>query len=167
MLKESKLLKSQIKKLEEAEFDLEAWKAATSALLMRILGKEDPRIQQIEKLKIDYGSWALRDAEASYNPTESNKKQGKEILEVVIAELEAFGPNNANGSAAVAIIKDAMESELKAAQLKSIKSVLQSDDDKEARLRKLESKLKEIDEGTKSKALARILVNTDLGKYLD
>ena len=90
-----KLLKKQIEKLESEDFDLEAWKSSAISVISRVFGKEDIRSEQIEKLKIDYSSWALRDSNANYKPVESAKRMGREILLTAIEEIELFGaPEN-------------------------------------------------------------------------
>ena len=90
-----KLLKKQITKLEENTFDLEAWKSSAISVLSRVFGKDDPRTHQIEELKIDYSSWALRDSNANYKPVETAKLKGREILNTAIEEIEIFGdPSN-------------------------------------------------------------------------
>lgn len=90
-----KLLKKQISKLEEEDFDLEAWKTSAITVLHRIFGSTDPRATQIENLKIDYSSWMLRDSNSNYKPIETAKLKGKEILNTAIDEIEIFGePEN-------------------------------------------------------------------------
>ena len=99
MKKESiALIHRQIEKLEVEEFNLEAWKASTVSILQRILGETDPRIKTIEKLTIDYSSWALRDATSRYNPEQTCKKKGKEILENLTEEIALLGLPNAKKS---------------------------------------------------------------------
>lgn len=94
-----KLLKKQIAKLEDEQFDLEAWKSSAIAVLSRVFGKEDQRAAQIEALKIDYSSWALRDSNANYKPVETAKLKGKEIVNTAIEEIEIFGvPDNRSTS---------------------------------------------------------------------
>lgn len=93
-----KLLNHQIQKLELDDFDLEAWKSSTISVLSRVFGKSDPRIGQIEGLKIDYSSWALRDSNSKYKPIESCKRKGKEILVTAIEEIETFGIQNPKAS---------------------------------------------------------------------
>lgn len=85
------LLQKQIEKLKQPDFDLEAWKSATVALLSRIFGEGDSKVKQINELKIDYSSWALRDSNAKYKPVETCKKKGQAILEAAIDEIESFG----------------------------------------------------------------------------
>jgi len=90
-----KLLQKQISKLEEDSFDLEAWKTSAITVLHRIFGEADPRAKQIENLKIDYSSWALRDSSSNYKPVETAKLKGKEIMNTAIDEIEIFGaPEN-------------------------------------------------------------------------
>ncbi len=86
-----KLLKKQISKLDDEHFDLEAWKSSAIAVLSRVFGGEDSRAGQIDQLKIDYSSWALRDSSASYKPEETAKLKGREILNTAIEEIEIFG----------------------------------------------------------------------------
>ncbi|MEP0985893.1 hypothetical protein [Ekhidna sp.] len=90
-----KLLKKQIAKLGEDSFDLEAWKTSAITVLERIFGENDPRSKQIENLKIDYSSWALRDSNSNYKPVETAKLKGREVLNTAIDEIEIFGaPEN-------------------------------------------------------------------------
>ncbi|WP_339784300.1 MAG: hypothetical protein ACMVP2_10900 [Imperialibacter sp.] len=78
-------------KLNEKEFDLEAWKASAVSLFSRTFGASDPKIKQIQDLKIDYSSWALRDAPSTYHPLESCKNLGREVVLSAIDEIELFG----------------------------------------------------------------------------
>ncbi|MEP1096721.1 MAG: hypothetical protein ABJG78_16510 [Cyclobacteriaceae bacterium] len=90
-----KLLKKQIAKLDDEHFDLEAWKSSAISVLSRVFGKDDLRAEQIEQLKIDYSSWALRDSNANYKPVETAKLKGREILNTAVEEIEIFGaPEN-------------------------------------------------------------------------
>ncbi|MEQ9376302.1 MAG: hypothetical protein RIG68_14035 [Imperialibacter sp.] len=78
-------------KLNEKQFDLEAWKASAVSLFSRTFGANDPKIKQIHDLKIDYSSWALRDAPSTYHPLDSCKKLGREVVLSAIDEIELFG----------------------------------------------------------------------------
>ncbi|MEM0938447.1 MAG: hypothetical protein AAF600_01085 [Bacteroidota bacterium] len=90
-----KLLKKQIEKLDQEDFDLEAWKTSTISVLHRIFGEIDSRAKQIDNLKIDYSSWALRDSNSHYKPIETAKRKGKEVLNTAVEEIEIFGaPEN-------------------------------------------------------------------------
>lgn len=78
-------------KLGDKEFDLEAWKASAVSLFSRTFGASDPKLKPLHDLKIDYSSWALRDAPSTYHPMDSCKKMGKEIVLSAIEEIELFG----------------------------------------------------------------------------
>lgn len=89
-----KLIDKQIEKLSAPDFDLEAWKSSAAHVIGIIFGQEDPKIKELEKLKIDYSSWALRDSGSDYKPIESCKKMGKEIMEIAKDEIELLGVKN-------------------------------------------------------------------------
>ena len=91
-----KLIDNQIAKLALDDFDLDAWKSSTRYVLTMIFGAADSKIIEIDNLKIDYSSWALRDSKSDYKPIESCKKKGKEILLVAKDELELFGVKDRN-----------------------------------------------------------------------
>ena len=118
-----KILEGQIAKLDNKEFDLEAWKSSSISLLGRIFGKDDNRLKQIKELKIDYGSWALRDASSSYNPVKSCKKIGREIFETSIDELKAFGVAPTESTSG---IMSALGDEFTGTQIKELKVLLNS-----------------------------------------
>ncbi|MDX1628729.1 MAG: hypothetical protein R3345_08515 [Fulvivirga sp.] len=89
--KYQKLIDKQIEKLSADDFDLDAWKSSASYVIKIIFGPKDPKIEEINKLKIDYSSWALRDSSPNYKPIETCKKKGKEILEIAKDEIELLG----------------------------------------------------------------------------
>ncbi len=93
-----KLLKKQIEKLAQEDFDLEAWKTSAITVLQRVFGETDLRAKQIDNLKIDYSSWMLRDSNSHYKPIETAKLKGKEILNTAIEEIEIFGAPENHGS---------------------------------------------------------------------
>jgi len=82
------LLKKQLKKLDAPDFDLEAWKVSCLLQFEQLFGKFDPKTIAIRELKIDYTSTMLRDAAANYQPLETGRKKGREILELAIDQLE-------------------------------------------------------------------------------
>ena len=86
------LLRIQMAKLEEADFDLEAWKSGSIVLLSRIFGDSSSKLTQLEKIKFDFSSWSLRDSTGSRDQMESCKKRCKGILEASTIELEVLGP---------------------------------------------------------------------------
>jgi len=85
------LIDKQINKLDAEDFDLEAWKSSAAYILKMIFGADDSKIKEIESLKIDYSSWALRDASSTYRPEEMCKKKGREIMEIAKDELDLNG----------------------------------------------------------------------------
>ena len=117
--KQVKLLQNQIDKLTSDSFDLEAWKSATEACLIRVFGDTDSRIQQIRDLKIDYGSWALRDAQGDYNPLKTCKKKGEEILLSAVDEIEILGIPISTEAPSSDVVS-CFEKELKVAEMKDL-----------------------------------------------
>ncbi len=84
-------LKKYEEKLAEKDFDLEAWKSSAVSFIARTFGAQNTKTQQLESLKIDYSSWALRDAPSTYHPLESCKRKAKEIIQAAIDEIDVFG----------------------------------------------------------------------------
>jgi hypothetical protein len=85
------LLNRQIQRLEDPKLDLEGWKSTVVNTLDRIFDSSDSRIEALKELRVDYGSWALRDATADYDPVVAAKSKGREILMAVIDEIDIFG----------------------------------------------------------------------------
>jgi len=82
------LLEKRIAGLKDEDFDLQVWQSGTSLLLTRIFGEGNSYSREIDGLKVDFSSWSLRDATSSYNPKETAKRRGREILELAAAELQ-------------------------------------------------------------------------------
>ena len=139
--KEIKLLQKQIDKLGADDFDLEAWKSGSIIILERLFGEDNQKIRQIEKIKYDQSSWALREAKGSKNMMETCKNQCREILHISIDELENFGlPDDlteAHAAPFKTILVQALESELKIAQYKEVVRIIGSD-------KKIKEKQKEL-----------------------
>jgi len=151
--KATKLLKRQVEKLSSEDFDLEAWKSSAIAVLTRIFGEDNSRIAQVENLKIDYGSWALRDAKASYNPLESCKKVGKEIIESAIDEIEIF-----DNEGHFIDINQLLESKLKSSDYEAIMEILNSSANKTDKRSKLIKKLNSLDKQKLVSVLEELLI---------
>jgi len=109
------ILNKQVTALSEKDFDLEAWKKGTIARLKSIYSEDDDRIKQLQEIKIDYSSWALRDSNASYKPIDSCKKVGKAIVEAIIDDLTVFGlpasKTKDHGSLLLKILEEAKREE--------------------------------------------------------
>ncbi len=169
---EVRLIRAQIDRLFEKSFDLEAWKTMTIVLLERIFGTESVKIKQIESLKYDYSSWALRDASGVENNMDTCKKSGMDILEAAIFELEQFGavlenkPDQSVSNVQAKRIIESVDDELKGSQMKAIIEILESKDTHDDMKSRLVGKLKEFGYDTSSNILASILLFPEITKLL-
>lgn len=168
--KEIALLQKQIDKLESEEFDLEAWKAGTIILLERYFGIDNQKIRQIEKIKYDQSSWALREAKGSKNMMDTCKKQGKEVLLIAIDELANFGLPNEIAEAQSApfknVIVKALEDELKMSQYREVLRILDSDKKYVEKQKELIDTLNEYGHDCTENLLASILLNNETKLHL-
>ena len=115
------VLQGQIEKLNAKDFDLNAWKNFTVLLLERIFGKHTKKIEAIQKIKYDQGSWVLRDETGYTNSMDACKKLGREVLEEAIVELETFGlPQDSPDTIPFEIILNALKDELTGSQIREI-----------------------------------------------
>ncbi|MCZ6694889.1 MAG: hypothetical protein O6939_13370 [Bacteroidetes bacterium] len=159
------VLKKQLAKLDNENFDLEAWKSSSTVFLSRLFGDKDTIVKQIQGLKIDYGSWALRDASSSYNPAISCKKQGREIIEAAINELETFGLPETSSDTSV--IMPALEGHLKVSQLKALNKVLAGDKSEEDKNKELIKMISSWDKDAPIHILSEILLASELKDLLE
>ena len=150
----AKLLKVQLKKLNSKDFDLEAWKSSTSAVLSMAFGADDPQVHEIQKLKIDYGSWALRDAKASYDPIETCKKIGKEVVEIALSQLGDSKEINSD-------FNSILENQLTDKSLKEIRKVLKSTKSDSKKKEKVEEILKGLDTENLASILAELILKSE------
>ncbi len=168
--KEIRFLNRQIEKLEADDFDLEAWKSGTIVLLERLFGVDNQKIRQIEKIKYDQSSWALREAKGSKNMMETCKRQGKEILEIAKDELEYFGTPDEMADAQAApfktVIVQAMEQELKIAQYREVMQLINADKPLGEKQKELIDVLNGYGHGVADHILAAILLSEQTKKYI-
>ena len=168
--REIEILKKQINKLKAEDFDLEAWKTGAIILLERLFGPGNQKIAQMEKIKYDQSSWALREAKGSKNMMETCKKQGKEILEIAIDELEHFGlPEEVEEAHALpfkSTIVPSLENELKIAQYREVVRIIGSDKKIEEKKKELISTLNDYGHDVAENVLASILLSEHTIKYL-
>jgi len=159
------LLRQQIEKLDQKEFDLEAWKNYTIIILARIFGNDSLKIKQIEKLEYENNSWTLRDTAGQASFVQSCKKLGREILEASIDEIENLGtPERSEAktdSLFVSMITDALENELKGAEFKEIMNVLRSGMNEEEKKRQVKQRLNDAGEETAMNILLAILTRKE------
>ena len=157
-----KLLRSQVKKLDAEDFDLEAWKSSTVSLLTRIFGEDDGKVKEIFHLKIDYGSWVLRDAKASYKPLESCKRKGLEILEASIIELENFGLPVGRKIVMMDSLIPILEGELKVSEYRAVQKILEGKNNNEEKIKLLKKKLQSLGKDLPANILARYIVQAGI-----
>lgn len=162
-----KVLQDQIEKLEAKDFDLNAWKNFTVLLLERIFGPKTRKVEAIQKIKYDMGSWVLRDETGYTNSMEACKKLGREILEEAIVELDAFGAPEKTGDAVpFDLILDALQDELTGSQFREIRKALEEEKQIEDRKKILMTKLKGFGSETVYGIVANILSNEEVIKRL-
>jgi len=162
-----KVLQDQIEKLETKDFDLNAWKNFTMLLLERIFGQKTKKIEAIQKIKYDQGSWVLRDETGYTNSMEACRKLGREILEEAIVELEAFGaPEETGNTIPFDVILNALQDELTGSQFREIKNAIEEERQIKDLKKILVTKLKGFDSEGIYAIVANILSNEEVIKIL-
>ena len=165
--KSIEVLQAQILKLEEKEFDLNAWKNFTELLLERIFGLNNTKIEAIEKIKYDQGSWVLRDETGYTNSIEACKKLGREVLEEAIVELETFGlPEESSDTISFRILMTALKDELTGSQLREIKKAVAEKGAIEDRKKILITKLQGYGSDAAWAIVANILTDKQIAEKL-
>jgi len=104
-----KLLQKRIEDLDAKNYNLAVWQNVTTLLLSRIFGAGNNYTKEVEGLKVEHSSWALRDATADYNPKETSKQLGREILELAIAELEFSNQADSTRNAVIRMLQNRSE----------------------------------------------------------
>lgn len=154
------VLQNQLQKLNAKDFDLNAWKNYTVLLLERIFGPDTKKIESIQVIKYDKGSWVLRDETGYANSMEVCKKLGREILEEAIMELETFGaPETSADQIEIQVILNALEDELTGTQFREIKKALTEEKKVEDKKKILITKLKSYNPDAVFAIVANILTN--------
>jgi len=167
--KEIKLLEQQIARLNDKDFDLEAWKKYTIIILARIFGNADEKIRQTRALEFDNSSWTLRDATGNSSYEERTKKLAKEILTAAIDEIKVFGISATDGNQQdenLETILNIILDELKGSQVKQLKSILSSRQSKVEKQRKIKELLEEMGESGSYAVLTSILMHPEISKLL-
>lgn len=156
--KEIELLRKQIEKLAEKEFDLNVWKSTTVLILDRFFGRDSEKISQIRNINYDYSSWTLRDTSGA-SSSDMVKKLGREILETTINELETFGLPDKRESNLVdlSVIQSALEDSLRISQYRELVSIIKEIKDRPERKKVLAEKLQTFGDETVRDVLAGIL----------
>jgi hypothetical protein len=158
--KKIELIKRQIEKLDDKDFDLEAWKISTILILERVFGYDSSKITKIKNIHQDLSSWSLRDTLGTSKGYDASKKYGKGILEACIMELETLGiPNHLKKSTEpesipFEVLLESLENELKVSQFKNLKKI-SNIKDKQERESKLTNFLSDLD----NEIILQMLVN--------
>jgi hypothetical protein len=164
------LLGQQIEKLDEKNFDLQAWKKHTIILLEGIFGSENQKIKQIENIEYEYNSWSLRDTTGFSAYLDSCKKLGREVLQASIEQLEMLGApaskQDEEGKIKVSIVLDALDDELKGSQYRALLNLLRADISQEEKSRQLIDIIKELSNETRIAILQGILMHPDFALAL-
>jgi len=147
------MLANQKAKIDQEDFDLEAWKSTASALIARIFGNDDPRIKIINDLKIDYGSWALRDASSKYDPVTTCKKKAHDLMEMAAEEIET-----GEGETLPSLVESSLADYLTGNQIKSLKEITESDFDEKKKRSELIKSLQKLKGTTLPEILASIML---------
>ncbi len=152
--KEISILKEQIERLNEKQFDLDAWKNQTVIFLERIFGKESSKVKLIRELHYDYSSWNLRDTTGAGQAKDPLRFQAKGILEATIEELEKLGlPEDKKESGR---LHELLLDELTGKQMREIETILHSDmADRQERIAKI---LDMLEKENLTNMLARLLL---------
>ena len=163
---EIKLLKTQIDKLKNKDFDLDAWKKSTIIILARIFGENNLKIKQIESIEYDYSSWSLRDTTGFNIYLDSCKNLGREILQASVDELETLGlpKTEATTDEFFLVITGALQDELKGSQVKEINQILASGENPDAKRDIILEKLKEYGSDISQDILSNILTSLPMIK---
>jgi len=169
--KHIELLKQQIEKLDQKNFDLNSWKTHTMILLARIFGEDSQKIKQIEKLEYEFNSWSLRDTTGHSAYLDSCKKLGREILEASINEIEVLGTPQKHteqpGKMDISVVLDALTDELKGSQYKNLLKTLKADIQPDEKKRLVNEIIREIGEETTRAILENILLNNGFVSNLE
>ena len=120
------LLQKQLDKLDNKDFDFDAWKASSIIILSRIFGATDIVVKNLRELKVDYGSsWSMRAVSGSFNPIESAKKHCREILSTALDEIQYLGLNHLNANEQ--LLKKGFEDTLTVKEYKKLKNLMEDE----------------------------------------
>lgn len=120
------MLEEQIEELNDESFDLDAWKGATASIMQRIFGSGDEKVRLIKNIRVEFGSWSLRDARGNSDPVASAKKQGRSILQSAIRELRVFAADEPD-SGETSSFPQGWESLLNADQRQVLRDAMQKE----------------------------------------
>lgn len=167
------IIQKQIDKLETNEFDLAAWKSSTILVLDRIFGSNFQGIKSIENIKYNSGGISTGENSTFWNNMSSCKKQGKDILETCINELETFGEREKienkgsgininltqNQTVNLNLIISALEDELTVSQMKELNKIMKNGEKESIKKKNIVDKIKEFGSDVAVNILTNIISN--------
>jgi len=164
-----KLLRQQLHKLEERDFDLESWKKYTLIMLSRIFGDNNQKNKQIEKLEYEFNSWSLRDASGNESYEDGTKKLAAEIIQASIDEINTFGIQESHNSIEntdLETILNIILDELKGSQVKQLKNILKSAENIEEKKRLVFEIIGGMGENTAYEVISKIITHKSSAKFI-
>jgi hypothetical protein len=169
-MKEIKLLEQQIEKLNDKDFDLDAWKQYMVVLFSRIFGDNSTKVKQIEKIEYDFSSWSLRDTTGKSEYLDTCKKLGREVVQASIDELKTFGlPDIEDGKEQTfpaKIILEALEQDLKISQLRQLMAIVNSEKNPEEKKKEIKVLIKSTDKDFSENFILSLFSNPALTNKL-
>lgn len=160
-----KLIRNQLEKLNSKDFDLDAWKNSTILVLERVFGKDNLKSKKIQEIHYDLSSWSLRDTLGTSAHFDACKKNGREILEVCLMELETLGvPDKEDQQASaidIDIINHALGDEMKISQFRELQKLF-NQSDQEVREQVVYDFLMQFGSEPAIRILAKILSHPDM-----
>lgn len=176
--KQIELIRGQINKLDGRDFNLDAWKDSTIIILSRIFGNTHYSVEAIKGIKLKKGGMAVNGIGNFWDNMDSCKKQGKEILEACIINLENFEQlekkeitnsdininltQNQNQIVNVSLFISALEDELTMPQLEELKEIMKTDRPKSEKKKKIIDKIKSFGSDVASNILGNILTSPSI-----
>lgn len=152
-----RLLEDQIEKLNEKDFNPDAWKKHTNIILEHIFGEDNKKIKSIDSIRFDQGSWTLRDTSGT-SAIETYRNMGREILEATIFEIKNFGvPNATKSNKFNDIIIESIQDELTGSQFRELKELMLKDIPVDEKKDLMQKKIKSYDTSVSGKILTSIL----------
>jgi len=154
---EIKLLKKQIQRLDEENFNLDIWKKSTMVIMERIFGPMSSEVKQIKEISRDMSSWTLRDNRGDEN--DSTRQQCQQILETCIYELELTETEAAENKQNSLI--NVLQNELKGSQFQEVKTILSTKSSASQKSKTLKKVFENLDKSELLQILTEALSKTN------
>ncbi len=166
------LIENQISNLDKSDFDLEAWKSSTIVVLSRVFGDDQNKMKQIKDLRVDFGSWTLRDTDGLHSEMANCKIRGRAVLEAAIVELRTLGvPEETTEIESKEVIGNVvlkvLEEELRGSELRALKAMLQQNSDEKVLRQLVEEKFTGFGSSIAEKIVSAIVLMPEVRKALE